>query len=86
MQTFKVEHLRYIVPATALGTWLGIWLSLVAFSGNDIAIAQTLMSTCPLFAIPVMWILHRHRINRLAFFGTVVAFFGIWMTLTHKTG
>lgn len=86
MQTFKVEHLRYIVPATALGTWLGIWLSLVAFSKNDIAIAQTLLSTCPLFAIPVMWILHRHRVNRLAFFGTVVAILGIWMTLTYKTG
>ena len=86
IQTFKVEHLRYIVPATALGTWLGIWLSLVAFSKNDIAIAQTLLSTCPLFAIPVMWILHRHRVNRLAFFGTVLAIFGIWMTLTYKTG
>lgn len=84
-QAVKLDHLRYIVPATALGTWLGIWFCQMAYKNDDLAIAQTLLSTCPLFAIPVMWILHRHRINRLAFLGTVVAIFGIWITMSYKT-
>ena len=85
-RTVKVEYLRYIVPATALGTWLGVWLCQVAYYSDDLAIAQTLLSTCPLFAIPVMWVLHRRRISRVAFLGTVLAVFGIWVTLTYKTG
>ena len=84
MQTVKVEHLRYLVPATMLGTWLGIWCCQMAYKNDDLAIAQTLLSTCPLFAIPVMWILYRQRINRLAFCGTVVAIFGIWMTMEYR--
>ena len=86
MQTVKIEHFRYLIPATAMGTWLGIWFCQMAYKNDDLAIAQTLLSTCPLFAIPVMWILHRHRVNRLAFFGTAVAIFGIWLTVKYKTG
>ena len=82
----KFHHLRFIVPATALGTWLGIWFCQMAYKNDDLAIAQTLLSTCPLFAIPVMWVLHRHRVSRLALAGTVVAIFGIWVTVTYKTG
>ncbi len=83
-QAIKIEHLRYVVPATMLGTWLGIWFCQMAYKNNDLAIAQTLLSTCPLFAIPVMWILYRQRINRLAFCGTVVAIFGIWLTVKYQ--
>ena len=84
MQTFKFEQFRYLIPATAMGTWLGIWFCQMAYKNDDLAIAQTLLSTCPLFAIPVMWILHRHQVNRLSLAGTVVAIFGIWVTVTYK--
>ena len=86
LQTVKIEQFRYILPATAMGTWLGIWFCQVAYKNDDLAIAQTLLATCPLFAIPVMWILHRHRVSRLAFIGTAVAIFGIWLTFKYKTG
>ena len=83
VQTVKLEQFRYIVPATAMGTWLGVWLCQKAYQNDDLAIAQTLLATCPLFAIPVMWILYRHRVSRVAFIGTVVAIFGIWLTVKH---
>ena len=84
LQTVKIEQFRYIIPATAMGTWLGIWFCQMAYKNDDLAIAQTLLATCPLFAIPVMWILHRHRINRLALAGTAVAIFGIWLTFKYE--
>lgn len=82
--SFKREHFKYLIPATALGSWLGIFFSQVAYKYSDLSIAQTLLSTCPLFAIPIMWILYRQRVNWLGFVGTVVAIFGIWFTLHFK--
>jgi len=84
VDTVKIEHFRYLVPATAMGTWLGIWCCQIAYKNGDLAIAQTLLATCPLFAIPVMWVLHRHRVNLLAFCGTLIAIFGIWLTVNFK--
>ena len=86
LNTVRLEQFRYLIPATAMGTWLGVWLCQMAYRNGDLAIAQTLLSTCPLFAIPVMWILHRHRVNRLAFIGTAVAIFGIWLTVKYNAG
>jgi drug/metabolite transporter (DMT)-like permease len=80
-KSIKREHFKYLIPATALGTWLGILFSQIAYKYADLSIAQTLLSTCPLFAIPIMWILYRQRVNLLGFVGTVVAIFGIWLTL-----
>ena len=80
-ETFRVEKLKYVVPATAIGTWLGIWCSQIAYGGANLAVAQTLMATCPLFAIPLVWIFFGHRSTRIAIVGTIVALVGIWMTV-----
>ncbi|QEG20471.1 DMT family transporter [Mariniblastus fucicola] len=82
--TFRFEYLKFIVPATAIGTWLGIWLSQIAYKYADLAVAQTLISTCPLFAIPVVWILFGHKATRLAIVGTIVALVGVAMTVQKK--
>lgn len=83
-QTFRFEKLKFIVPATAIGTWLGIWLSQVAYKHADLAVAQTLMSTCPLFAIPIVWFAFGHKATRLAIVGTVVALVGVGLTVQNK--
>ncbi|MFK7769554.1 MAG: DMT family transporter [Mariniblastus sp.] len=80
-QVFQWDLIKLLVPATALGTWLGIWLSQIAFRFSDVAIAQTLMSTCPLFAIPIVWYFHKQRVTLIAILGTVVAVIGIFMTV-----
>lgn len=76
------KFLRILIPATALGSWLGIWLSQVAYEKTALAVTQTLLSTCPLFAIPVMWVLYRHKANLLAIVGTVAAIIGIALTVS----
>jgi drug/metabolite transporter (DMT)-like permease len=73
--------LRLLVPATALGTWLGIYLSQIAISNTDVAIAQTLLSTCPLFAIPIVWIVSKHRVTALSIIGTIIALVGIGLVV-----
>jgi len=77
----KPEMLRFLIPATAIGTWLGIWFSQIAFQQSDVAIAQTLLATCPLFAIPVVWYSHKHKVTALAFFGTAISIAGIYLTV-----
>jgi drug/metabolite transporter (DMT)-like permease len=77
----KPEMLRFLIPATALGTWLGIWLSQIAYQKADVAIAQTLLATCPLFAIPIVWYSHKQRVTALAFLGTAISILGIYLTV-----
>jgi len=82
-ETFHPKYLKIVVPATAIGTWIGIWLSQIAYKHADLAVAQTLMSTCPLFAIPIVWITFGHKATRLGIIGTIVALVGIWMTVQN---
>lgn len=76
------KTLRFLIPATAIGTWLGIWLSQLGFQkAQNVAVAQTLMATCPLFAIPVVWLVYKHKVNALSIFGTILALVGIFLTV-----
>ncbi len=80
------DMLRLLIPATALGTWLGIWMSQIAFRYSDVAIAQTLLATCPLFAIPIVWLVHKHRVTALSILGTIIAVVGIALTVSDGNG
>lgn len=81
IKTFRFDKLKIVIPAAAIGTWLGIWLSQIAYKFADLAVAQTLMSTCPLFAIPLVWVCFGHKATRIAIAGTIVALVGIWLTV-----
>ena len=81
-QVLKRRVIKVLVPATAIGTWLGIWLSQIAYKeASEAAIAQTLLSTCPLFAIPIVVFAEGHRISAIAVIGTMVAILGIFLTV-----
>ena len=76
--------IKILIPATVFGTWMGIWFSQIAFKeSSHIAVAQTLMATCPLFAIPVVYILDGHRTSKIAIIGTVVAILGIFLVVNQ---
>lgn len=81
---FRSQDVKKMLLATILGTWIGIWMCQVAYSGDNLAIAQTLLSTCPLFAIPVVWIVHGHKSTWLALVSTFVALIGIWLTVSQQ--
>ena len=79
---FKWKTFRMLIVATAVGSWLGIWLSQVAIKeARNVAIAQTLFSTLPLFAIPFVWLIDGHKISALSIAGTIVAIVGIYLAV-----
>jgi len=78
---FRSQDTKKLIVATILGTWLGVWMCQVAYSGDNLAIAQTLLATCPLFAIPVVWFVHGHKATSLTLVSTVIALLGIWLTV-----
>ena len=80
-QLFRVTNLRLLLPAAALGTWLGIWCSQIGFYYASVAIATMFMSTSPLFAIPLVRYFDGHRISAQAIWGTLIAVIGISMAL-----
>ena len=74
---FQFDMIKLLLPATVLGTWMGVWLCQVAYKNSDVAIAQTLLSTCPLFAVPVIWIWDGKRLSARGFMGTLIAVTGV---------
>jgi len=70
----------YTLVATLIGTYFAIWLQQTAFKHSDTAIAQTLLSTCPLFALPIAaW--RGQRVSARAILGAVVAVGGVTVFL-----
>lgn len=81
-QVLRTDIIKFLVPATVLGTWLGIWLSQIAYKeSSEVAIAQTLLSTCPLFAIPIVVFVYGQKVSLFAWVGTVVAIVGIFLAV-----
>ena len=74
-------NLRLLLPAAAMGTWMGIWCSQIGIKYTSVAIATMLMSTSPLFAIPLVRFFDGHKISARAIWGTLVAFAGIALAL-----
>ncbi|MEZ6095091.1 MAG: DMT family transporter [Pirellulaceae bacterium] len=77
------KNIIWILPATAMGTWLGIWFSQVAVKHADLATAQTLMATSPLFAIPMAILFYRERPTLVSFLGTVIGIAGIYFVVSN---
>jgi len=65
-----------LLPAVLLGTALGIWLSQVAFKYAPAGVAQTLLSTSPLFVLPLAALMG-DRVSLRAILGVLVALAGI---------
>ncbi len=75
--------LRKFIPAVLLGTWLGIWLSQIAYKFSTVSVATTLLATTPLFAVPLVRIFYGYRITLAAVLGTVVAVTGVFLVVQY---
>lgn len=69
--------LLLVLTATALGTWLGLWLSMVALKLTLAAIAATLTATSPIFVLPLSRIFLKERLSVTAVVGAAVAVAGV---------
>ncbi|MBI9044789.1 MAG: DMT family transporter [Anaerolineaceae bacterium] len=67
-----------VTAATFLGTFLGIWLQQTAFERTPAGIAQTLISTSPLFVLPFAALLGE-KISLRAITGVLISLLGIAM-------
>jgi len=76
-----IETRGRLIPAILLGTWLGIWLSQVAIKYSDLAVALTLMSTTPLFALFLVWCFLSQKVTPTALLGALVAIAGVALTV-----
>jgi len=63
--------------ASAIGTFLGIWLSLIAIEALPVAIASTQTSLSPIFGTILVALLLGERVSARAWSGTVIAVAGV---------
>lgn len=63
--------------AAVIGPVAGIWMSLLSIQYTEIGIASTLMSTTPLWVIPLVMVIHHERPSARAIIGTVITVAGV---------
>ncbi|MEP3481114.1 MAG: DMT family transporter [Fuerstiella sp.] len=78
----KGETLKRLFPATVMGTWFGIWLCQVAYKNCPVSVSTVLLSTTPLFAIPLVRIFLGTAITRTAVFGATIAVVGVYLVVS----
>ncbi|MFO1430427.1 MAG: DMT family transporter [Candidatus Competibacteraceae bacterium] len=74
----KVLARRFVIAVCVI-TFGGFWLSLVAIKYVDVAVANTLISTEPLFILPLAAIILKERITLPALIGTASTIPGIFL-------
>lgn len=78
-------QLRILVGASLLGTFAGIWLSMLALAFAPASIAATLNSTGPLFILPLTRVFDGEKITWRAGLGAAVATAGVALLLLRNT-
>lgn len=77
-----VPHLwQTVLVATVFGAFLALWLQQIAVSLAPAGIAQTLLSTSPIFILP-MAAVSGENISWRAGLGAAAALAGVWLLLT----
>lgn len=66
-----------MVAAAFIGPVFGIWMSLISIKLTKVGIAATLMSTTPLWIIPLVMIIHGERPSPRAIIGTIITVGGV---------
>ena len=85
MNPFRDGRLAGVFLITVIiVTFGGFWLSLVAIKYVDVCIANTLISTEPIFVVPLSMIFLREKISPQAIAGTLIAVAGIFLIVWQK--
>ena len=75
----------YVLPATVLGSFAGIWLQQFAFARADTGYVQTLLSTTPIWILPIA-MLAGERVTWRAVLGSVVGLGGVVLLIYSSSG
>jgi len=68
----------WLLSATVIGTFLAIWLQQVSFKLTEVAVAQTLLGTSPLFGL-VIGLISGEKITLRAVLGVLIA--TLWIAI-----
>ncbi len=71
------KALKATIFGSAVGPFLGVWMSLIAVRLAPVGIASTLMALTPIFVLPIAHYIMKERVSPRAVFGTVVALVGV---------
>lgn len=69
--------LVYLGLGTLTGTILGLTFAMQTISTIDSAVAQTIFSLVPVFAIPLAYLFHKEKITWFIIFGAFIAISGV---------
>jgi drug/metabolite transporter (DMT)-like permease len=75
--TSQPKSFQYILVASFLGPFLGVFFSLVAIQNAEVGIASTLMSLQPVILIPIGFYFFKEEISWQSVAGTVVTLIGV---------
>ncbi len=71
------KGLIYLSLGTLSGTVLGLTFAMQTISTIDSAVAQTIFSLVPVFAIPLAYVFHKEKINLATITGAAIAISGV---------
>lgn len=78
----ETKIILFFIASVCVVTFGGFWLSIVAIKYVDVAIANTVGATEPLFIIPLALIYLKERISALEILGTLLAVCGVILICT----
>jgi drug/metabolite transporter (DMT)-like permease len=73
--------MRFVVPGTVAGLFLGSWFSMMALARVPGGIASALLSCSPIFMIPLTRLFFGERHSARALIGTLVTIAGVFVLL-----
>ena len=76
-KSLDVKTMSLIAVGALFGSFIGIWLSMVAVKLTPVGIAATLMALMPIAILPMVAVVHKERISVRAIIGAVIACLGI---------
>ncbi len=71
------KGLLYLSLGTLSGTVLGLTFAMQTISSIDSAVAQTIFSLVPVFAIPLAYLFHKEKITLSVILGALIAITGV---------
>lgn len=69
--------LMLVIVATFIGSFLGLWLSMVAVTYTKVGIASTLLSLMPVIVIPVLYLTVKQKTSMRSIIGASVTVVGV---------
>jgi len=73
----RTREWKVLIPASFIGCYAGVWLSMVAFQRTEVSVATTLTALTPIFILPLVCWLLGESLSRRAVLGALLAVVGV---------